>query len=261
MAFRHLTGCMLLVVLPAVYAAPEPPPRAALRGSRASSPTEESLQRAASLELPAGTSLGEALDKIRELSGTNLVVNWPALTQFGITREQEVSLPPLKDVPLAKILQLVLDQVSATLGGVTRLDWIIEDNVVYMSTREDIQEHLNDVPAQRQARTAEVQINLVDKMKDTYFDPAAAGVVAIGAIKAELQRSGKNVTNELENLLEKTRSQGLRNALHMTLRDLYQQQGNESQVMDHLTRMLTENDAACASGARPAAPASQPALR
>lgn len=254
MAFKHLALCMLLLVVPAVYAE-LPSPRAAVAKADVPSPTEASMQRVTSWGLREGNTFEQAVACLRSMTEINMVVNWNALQQFGVTPETPVALPDLKDVTVAKILQLVLDQVSSSLGGVTRLDWIVEDNVVYISTREDIDEHLarKSVPQQK-ARETEAQINMVDRMKDTYFDPAAAGVVAIGAIKAELQRSGKNVTDELEKLLTNTRSLGLRNALHMTLRDLYQQAGNQAKVMEHLTQMLAENDAASMAGMKSGPP-------
>ncbi len=61
--------------------------------------------------------LADVIDRLRRVSGANIVVNWNALAQFGATRDNEVNLPQMKDLPVGKVLQLVLDQVSATLGG------------------------------------------------------------------------------------------------------------------------------------------------
>ena len=49
-------------------------------------------------------------------------------------------------------------------------------------------------------------------------------------------------------MLDETQAQGLRNALHMTLRDLYTQAGNQQKIMEHLTQMLHENDVAYVGG-------------
>jgi hypothetical protein len=56
-------------------------------------------------------------------------------------------------------------------------------------------------------------------------------------------------------VLDETRAQGLRNALHMTLRDLYSQGGNQQKVMEHLMQMLHENDVAYVGGMKSGAPA------
>ena len=82
--------------------------------------------------------LEKVIDQLRKVSGANIVANWNALQQYGVNNETEVTLTRVKDLPVEKVLQLVLDQVSASLGGVTQLAWTIEDNVVLISTRDDL---------------------------------------------------------------------------------------------------------------------------
>jgi hypothetical protein len=407
------------------------------RVSGGAMPAEHLLKQNVSVEFRKKT-LAEVVDALREMSGANIVVDWNVLQQYGITRDNHVSLPPVQDLPIAKVLQLVLDQLSATLGGITQLTWVVEDDVVLILTKDELATRVSnriymvgdlldvlgsprpggtrdrtvgddlvatitrtiepkswtakDSPAamrlindqlivsqttpaheaiadlldkllvsaraanplwkpvegglqgttlraaleqlaqeahvalyvnwpsleaagveagarvdlqagnvplgtalqfvldsarqvrlgyvfeqgtvivgtqdylaqaygakfqQQRAKETEAQISLVDKMKDTYADPIAAGVVAIGAIKAELQRSGQDVAEGLEKVLDETQAQALRNALHMTLRDLYSQSGNQEKVMDHLTRMLDENDMAYITGYKSGVPATQ----
>jgi hypothetical protein len=89
---------------------------------------------------PAETSVsfGDAIERIRRGSGLNIVVNWPALQQFGITRDQEVSWLRLTNVTWRKVLELMLQQVSSSVGGATQLDWAIDGGVLTISTRDDL---------------------------------------------------------------------------------------------------------------------------
>jgi hypothetical protein len=86
----------------------------------------------------AGTTLADAVDRIRRDSGMNIFVNWPALQQYGIAREQEVDLPRMTAITWRKAIELILQQVTAAIGGVTQLDWGLEDGVLTISTREDL---------------------------------------------------------------------------------------------------------------------------
>jgi len=90
---------------------------------------------------PGGT-FQDAIELLRTLSGLNIVVNWNALGQVGVTGDLEISLPPLKNVKLQKALQLLLDQVSATLAGVAELDWVVDEGIVTISTKDDLSQKL-----------------------------------------------------------------------------------------------------------------------
>jgi len=50
------------------------------------------------------------------------------------------------------------------------------------------------------------------------------------------------IIEDLENVLSKTRTLGLRNAIRLTLKDLYKMQGNGKMVLKHLRAMVAEND-------------------
>jgi len=86
----------------------------------------------------AAVTFGDAIERIRLGSGLNIVVNWPAVQQSGITRDQEVWWPRLTNVTWRKMLELVLQQASARLGGVAQLDWAIDGGVLTISTRDDL---------------------------------------------------------------------------------------------------------------------------
>ena len=83
-------------------------------------------------------------------------------------------------------------------------------------------------------------------------DPAQAGLLALGAIKDDIPREPTEVIEDLEARLKKTRSLPLRNAIRLTLKDLYKQTGQHERAVDHMQLMLAENDQALKSAKVPA---------
>ena len=87
-------------------------------------------------------------------------------------------------------------------------------------------------------------LGLIERMKRLCFDPAAAGLVAAGGLRDDVRRKYAEITKDLEAQLAKTKTLGLRNALRLTLRDIYKKQEDDEKVLKHLRAMLAENDAA-----------------
>ena len=94
------------------------------------------------------------------------------------------------------------------------------------------------------ARQVGVQIKLVGTMKETCFDPAAIGLIAVAGVRDEVPRDAGAIIEDLEDQLGRTKALGLRNAIRLTLKDLYKAQGDNKAVLSHLRRMLAENDKA-----------------
>ncbi len=76
----------------------------------------------------------EVVDYIRENSGANIFVNWKALEAAGIDNTQTVSIK-LTNVSFRKALELALNDVG---GGATELAYAVNDGVVSISTRENL---------------------------------------------------------------------------------------------------------------------------
>jgi hypothetical protein len=98
-------------------------------------------------------------------------------------------------------------------------------------------------PRQQAARTG-AAIKMVGEMKDTAFEPSVVGLIAVAGLRDDVARDPKAVIDDLEALLIKTNSRGLRTAIRLTLRDLYKQTGNQEKLLQHLRAMLAENDQA-----------------
>ena len=94
------------------------------------------------------------------------------------------------------------------------------------------------------ARKAVVQIKLVGSMKETVLDSAGMGLIAVAGLRDEVPRDPVKLADDLERQLTRTNTLGLRNAIRLTLKDLYKSLGKDEKVLDHLRQMLEENDAA-----------------
>jgi hypothetical protein len=77
--------------------------------------------------------LSGVMEFLREATEVNLVVNWKALADVGITRDTEVSLD-VRGVTLGTLLDLVLENVSGNADKYSRAYWIIDKGIVKIST-------------------------------------------------------------------------------------------------------------------------------
>ena len=87
-------------------------------------------------------------------------------------------------------------------------------------------------------------LHLLDRMREVYFDEPMVAMIAIGSLKDDVKREPKAIAADFEAQLTKIKTLGLRNAIRMTLKDLYKAQGQDEKVLAHLRAMLAENDAA-----------------
>jgi len=90
----------------------------------------------------------------------------------------------------------------------------------------------------------ERHLDLIEVLSDMCFEPENAAIIAIGGIKDEVRRRPREIIADLEGLLKKTKTLGLRNAIRFTLKDLYKHQAEDKKVLEHMRQMLLENDAA-----------------
>ena len=89
-----------------------------------------------------------------------------------------------------------------------------------------------------------LMIEMVERLRHICFEPENAAMIAVGALKDDVPRRPQEVVKELEAALKRTRSLGVRNAIRMSLRDLYRHLDMHDQAMENLRRMLAENDEA-----------------
>jgi len=75
----------------------------------------------------------DVVEFLRNVSGVSIFVNWRALTLRGIDKTTEVTVH-LTKVPVETALRVVLNDV----GGTEPLEYVVQDAVVYISTKEDM---------------------------------------------------------------------------------------------------------------------------
>jgi len=106
--------------------------------------------------------------------------------------------------------------------------------------RTEHERHMRD----RAMEEMDQMLEMVERMTEISFNSEMVAVIAIGGLKDDVRRNPKDVIRDLESVLRKTRTLGLRNAIRMTLKDLYKHTGQEEKLLDTLRAMLHENDEA-----------------
>jgi len=94
----------------------------------------------------------------------------------------------------------------------------------------------------------DMMMAMIERMTDVCFNPRVAAMTAIGGMKDDVRRDPKEMIRDFERELARTRTLGLRNAIRMTLKELYQHTGQHEKVLDVNRAMLRENDEAIAEG-------------
>jgi hypothetical protein len=107
-------------------------------------PKDETASREAAAKLDVrlpevkllDVGLQEAIDRLRDMTGANIFVNWKAMESGGVDRHAKVSLHK-KNVKLSAVLDMLLAQAAedAPLG------WAIDDGTIVVSTRRDVAAH------------------------------------------------------------------------------------------------------------------------
>jgi hypothetical protein len=75
----------------------------------------------------------DVIDFLRDVTGANIFVNWKKIEAAGIDRNTPVSAR-MRDIPFQKALKSVLDNLSDK----TKLGFVVDDDVITISTAEDL---------------------------------------------------------------------------------------------------------------------------
>jgi hypothetical protein len=120
---RLLLGSVAVALFAAIFALSPAPARAGTTNRQLDATLPE-------LRLD-GVALSDAIDFLRDVSDANIVVNWKALEEAGVSRDASVTLH-LRNITLRKAMQLVLSEAS---GG-DKLSFTLDQGVVEITTRE-----------------------------------------------------------------------------------------------------------------------------
>jgi general secretion pathway protein D len=84
-------------------------------------------------------AFSDVIDYLRDVTATNIYVNWRALEAAGIDKTTAVSIR-LRDVKFSKALRTILDDVG---GSNVKLGYTIDDGVITISTADDLAKNTN----------------------------------------------------------------------------------------------------------------------
>ncbi len=105
--------------------------------SEASRNAAQALRRIVDANFEAN-SFEQVINYLRNSTGANIAVNWPALELAGVDRNRLISLQ-LSNVPAEQLLELVLDQAGAEVQDIDPIGYSIIEGVVTISTERDLQ--------------------------------------------------------------------------------------------------------------------------
>ena len=212
--------------------------------------------------LPLGTILDSILMQVGGANPPDYVVKDDVLIistaeklakpPFAITKVYDIT--DLVDVgdpeQVRALVQLITGNTTLSSNEVRPLNGLLTVTTTYR-TQLQLQrlleamrkEHPKAVPSPAaQVKQAEMRVKVVGSMKDTCFDPQAFGIVALGGLQNEVPQKPEVFARQLEEMLPGTYSQGLRNAIRLTLKDLYLEMKAPEKAQAQLKQMLIEND-------------------
>lgn len=82
-------------------------------------------------------ALEQVIRFIRETTGANIAINWPALEIVGIDQDSLVTIS-LSNVTAGQLLEITLDQVSADAFDDDKAGFAVDDGVAKISTLRDL---------------------------------------------------------------------------------------------------------------------------
>jgi hypothetical protein len=136
-----LTGCaeqpQVAAQTGAVWTVDEAPLTAATAVSKENRTVHEKMRvRVRELDV-TGLKFKDVIGYLRDTGNVNIVVNWGALQAAGIDAGTEVGEIKLANVTFEKAFTTVLETVS---GGLIELQYVVDEGVITISTREHLEE-------------------------------------------------------------------------------------------------------------------------
>lgn len=135
---RMIRALNLSLVLAVTALAQAPQPDAAANTPQVSKPRRPHIFLTLARPVAAmdfdEANFEDVVNWIRDMTGTNVVVNWNALATVGVERNTPVTLK-IKDVTLSRALWLIMQ----TAGGAdAKLAYSADPDMIYISTLEDL---------------------------------------------------------------------------------------------------------------------------
>lgn len=128
--------------------------------------------------------LSDVMDYIRDVADINLVVNWDSLAKIGVGKDTPVTMK-LRNVSLGRVLDIILDSISAGQSKLDRAYCMIDGNVMTIGTGHDF----NEKTSTGTFDIADLLMPIPD-FKGPRFDVNALTSGQDGSIKIEQQQTG-----------------------------------------------------------------------
>jgi predicted regulator of amino acid metabolism with ACT domain len=132
MRYASLAAFTVLTCTATLYAESKPPTTAPA-GDRAQSGVRITEKKLPELRFD-NVGLSDVFDFLRDVTGASIFVNWKKIEAAGVDRNAPVSAR-LRDIEFQKALRVILDSVSEK----AKLDFILDDGVITISTQDDLQ--------------------------------------------------------------------------------------------------------------------------
>jgi type II secretory pathway component GspD/PulD (secretin)/tetratricopeptide (TPR) repeat protein len=162
---------------------------------RGANSTDRAVQAQLDRQLPElqfdAIGFSDVIDFLRDVSGSNVFVNWKSLEAAGVDRNTPVTAR-LHNVKFSKALSIILDSVG---GGQTKLGYTVDEGVITISTADDLAKNV----VVRVYDIRDLIINVPDFNDAPQFslDAAQNGGGGGGSAVGQGGGGGSNVTNTL----------------------------------------------------------------
>lgn len=87
------------------------------------------------------TPAEDVFNQLRHSGKINIFVNWSSLEQVGIDRQKPITLKA-SGISLRRVLDMVTDKLSGSLGKMQRVYWVLDGGVVTVATGEALNTRL-----------------------------------------------------------------------------------------------------------------------
>ena len=148
-----------------------------------------------------------------------------------------------------KITWMILAATLATTGWLGSLSLAGPAKVSAREERRERQKSMKELREEVEELELEVKelrlnLQMLKTMGEMMFDPEHCAMMAIGAIKDDLDLEPKEAIPHLEQVLAQTKTLGLRNAIRLSLKELYEETDQTEKVLKLLKDTVAENDRA-----------------
>ena len=115
---------------------------ATVAAERGGNTTDRAVQAQLDRQLPElqfdAVGFSDVIDFLRDVSGSNIFVNWKSMEAAGVDRNTPVTAR-LHNVKFSKALNIILDSVG---GGQTKLGYTVDEGVITVSTADDLSKNV-----------------------------------------------------------------------------------------------------------------------